>query len=156
MSRELALGVWRLFQFSRLGPRAHTSCAFYFFCYPPLPTPCLFFPSQHLASFPSYSFSFPSSLSPPQPPTPLNQSPIFSSLSGPSVKPRVIAFLHSCKSARLIFFISSRSLVTFFPVASLPGCPGNSSRLRRSFKLTTPEKSSFYVERKKPSRGKKS
>lgn len=108
----------------------------------PSPThPMPVFPSQHLASFPSYSFSFPSSLSPPQPPpTPLNQSPIFSSLSGPSVKPRVIAFLHSCKSARLIFFISSRSLVTFFPVASLPGCPGNSSRLRRSFKLATQRK----------------
>lgn len=101
---------------------------------PPLPTSL-----PALALLPFLFFSFPLLLLPSSspPPTPLNQSPSSLLTADPPVYQRVIAFLHSCKSARLIFFISSRSFVTFFPVASLPGCPGNSSRLRRSFELAT-------------------
>lgn len=82
-------------------------------------------------------FLSPSSFSPPQPQLHSINHHFSLSTADPPVYQRVIAFLQSYKSARLIFSISSRSFVTFFPVASLPGCPGNSSRLRRSLKLAT-------------------
>lgn len=131
------------------GTLAHTagSLFFYFFSEPlPIFSPVLGPPSLLI------HFLSPSSFSPPQPQLHSINHHFSLSTADPPVYQRVIAFLQSYKSARLIFSISSRSFVTFFPVASLPGCPGNSSRLRRSFKLATKK---IILHREKYHLGKK-